>query len=167
MSIYSDADPHYSQVVLLLSGNGATIVDDSIYARVPTSTGGVVTTTAQKKFGGGSLNRPSGNVLLYPTSSDFTLGTGDFTVEFYRYIASNAGTAYNLARANGASAGRWALGESGADKLSWYYLGSAYASAPSVSPTGVWQHCAYSRSGGTAYLCVDGVDDLSGAHTNN
>lgn len=167
MSIYSDADPHYSQVVLLLNGNGATIVDDSIYARVPTSTGGVVTTTSQKKFGGGSLNRASGNTLVYPSSSDFTLGTGDFTVEFYRYIVSNAGTAYNVARANGASAGRWALGESGADKLSWFYLGSAYASAPSVSTTGVWQHCAYSRSGGTAYLSQDGVIVLSGADTND
>ena len=167
MSIHSDADPLYSQVVLLLNNNGSTITDDSLYGRSYSVLGGAVTTATQKKFGGKSLQRPSGNPLRYAASTDFTLGTGDFTVEFFRYLTSATPTTYQVARANGASANRWALGESGTNKLAWWYLGSAIVASPSNSPTGSWQHCAYSRSGGTGYLCADGAVVASIADTNN
>lgn len=167
MSIHSDADPLYSQVVLLLNNNGSTITDDSLYGRAYSVLGGAVTTATQKKFGGKSLQRPSGNPLRYAASTDFTPGTGDFTVECFRYLTSATPTTYQIARANGASAGRWALGESGTNKLAWWFSGSAIVVAPSNSPTGSWQHCAYSRSGGTGYLCVDGAVVASGADTNN
>lgn len=167
MSIHSDADPLFSQVVLLLNNNGSTITDDSLYGRAPSVLGGAVTSATQKKFGGKSLQRPSGNVLRFAASTDFTPGTGDFTVEFYRYVTSSTATTYQLARANGGSAGRWALGENGTNKLSWWYLGSAIVASPTNTTYGVWQHCAYSRSGGTGYLCCDGAVVASGADTNN
>lgn len=167
MSIHSDADPLFSQVVLLLNNNGSTITDDSLYGRTPSVLGGAITTATQKKFGGKSLQRPSGNVLQFAASTDFTPGTGDFTVEFYRYVTSSTATTYQLARANGGSAGRWALGENGTNKLSWWYLGSAIVASPTNTPYGVWQHCAYSRSGGTGYLCCDGAVVASGADAND
>lgn len=167
MSIHSDADPLFSQVVLLLNNNGSTITDDSLYGRTPSVLGGAVTTATQKKFGGKSLQRPGGNVLQFAASTDFTPGTGDFTVEFYRYVTSSTATTYQLARANGGSAGRWALGENGTNKLSWWYLGSAIVASPTNTTYGAWQHCAYSRSGGTGYLCCDGAVVASGADGND
>ena len=167
MSIHSDADPLFSQVVLLLNNNGSTITDDSLYGLTYSQLGGAITSATQKKFGGRSLVRPSGNVLRYAASSNFTPGTGDFTVEFYRYLTSASASSFCVARATGASANRWALGESGTNKLAWYFNGSVIISDPASSATGAWRHCAYSRVSGVGYLCSDGAVVASGADTNN
>ena len=167
MSIHSDADPLFDQVVLLLNNNGATITDDSLYGRGYSVLGGAVTSATQKKFGGRALVRPSGNVLRYAASTDFTPGTGDFTVEFYRYLTAASSTSYQVARANGASSNRWALGESGTDKLAWWFNGSVVRASATTSPLATWQHCAYSRASGVGYLCCDGAVVASGADTND
>lgn len=167
MSIHSDADPLFSQVFLLLNNNGATITDDSLYGRGYSVLGGAVTSATQKKFGGRALVRPSGNVLRYAASTDFTPGTGDFTVEFYRYLTAASSTSYQVARANGASSNRWALGESGTDKLAWWFNGSVVRASATTSPLATWQHCAYSRASGVGYLCCDGAVVASGADTND
>lgn len=153
------SDPYASNVVLLLNGEGGTIVDSSSYARSYSTAGGVVTSSAQAKFGTKSLVRPSGQVLRYASSSDFDLRTSDFTIEFYRYVTASNYNTYQVARANGASSGRWALGErySGSgDILAWYFNGSAIFQSGTLTTYNVWQHCAYSRASGTGYLCLDG-----------
>lgn len=167
MSIFSDDDTFYDSVVLLLNGNASPITDDSLYTRTIGVAGGITQSATQKKFGGGSLHRPSGNALQYTASSDFTLGTDDFTVECYRWVNYHAGGGYAIARANGASAQRWGLGDNGSNKLAWYLNGSAIVADAAASVPQVWQHIAYSRSGGTGYLCCDGVVVASIADTNN
>lgn len=167
MSIFSNDDTYYSSVVLLLNGNASPITDDSLYTRAIAVAGGITQSATQKKFGGGALHRPSGNALQYAASSDFTLGTGDFTVECYRWLNYHGGGGYAIARANGASAQRWGLGDNGTNKLAWYLNGSAIVSDAANSVVQVWQHIAYSRSGGTGYLCCDGVVVASIADAND
>jgi hypothetical protein len=81
-------DPHWDNVVLLLSGNGAdgstTFTDESPVARGNAAiTGNAQVDTAQAKFGTGALFLDgSGDFISFADSADWTFGgTDEFTVE--------------------------------------------------------------------------------------
>ena len=88
-------DPYYANVSLLLnfngSNNGTTFTDSSSSNLVITSaSGSVVTSTVEKKFGtaAGYFTGPY-NYLTVASSSGFTFGTGNFTIEAWVYKTAN------------------------------------------------------------------------------
>lgn len=84
-------DPYWANVSYLLVGNGAngtnTNIKDSSSNNFTTNNfGSTVISTAQSKYGSGSVYfNGAGNYLTVPASSKFNLGTSDFTIEMWMY----------------------------------------------------------------------------------
>ena len=93
------SDPYFNNVVLLLHMNGAnsgtTFTDSSSFARTVTTYGDAKTSTTQSKFNGSSgLFDGTTDRLSVPASSDFNMGSGDFTIETWIYPTTLGGTQY-------------------------------------------------------------------------
>ena len=89
-------DPNFAFNSLLLHGNGTNgstvITDSSGSPKVVTAVGNAQISTAQSKFDGSSIAfDEAGDYLQLPSSTDFVLGTGDFTIEAWLYPLGFAG----------------------------------------------------------------------------
>ena len=128
-----DIDPYFSNVSLLLHGDGAndstTIVDSSPRPKTITTFGGVRISTAQGGFGGSSLYfDETVDYLNAGSADDFNFGTGAFTVEcFINFVLLPGGGQYTgivgtQNSVSSASLNHWWLGiyNSGTPRL---YLG--------------------------------------------
>ncbi|WP_382199044.1 LamG-like jellyroll fold domain-containing protein [Hydrogenophaga defluvii] len=157
-------DPNYSNVSLLLHGNGAnnstTFTDSGPDARTVTRNGtNVVISTTQSKFGGASIYLPggSGDYLTAASNADFDFGTGDFTIEFWAYATKSqpldflnfisSGTTRLLIYLNGGELSFW-------DTTAGVNIQVAY-SWPSGGAS--WVHFAWCRSGTTMRVFANGV----------
>lgn len=170
-------DPQYTNVTLLLPGNGAngstTILDYSKSPQTITANGNAQISTAQSKFGGSSMAFDEvGDYLTVPVSVNMSLGTGDFTIECWvRFAVSTVGNGqgvYQLSNGylNSAvrgpglgvenSVGDWAI-----------YHGTTFTQSGTVPTAGVWYHTAVVRSSGTTKLYVGGTSIISVADTTN
>lgn len=85
---YSDcsSDSKFSNnAVLMLKMDGAdgstTFTDSSVAARAMTAQGSAEIDTAQFKFGGAAGRFNGGGYVTTPSTADFDIGTGDFTVD--------------------------------------------------------------------------------------
>src|SRR5690349_15452660 len=110
------SDPEFSNVVLLLHGDGAdgstTIVDNGPLALTPATVGDVVISTAQSVFGGASLRLPKDDPLSYASNSAFDLSPGDFTIEMWaRELNTSDGSL--LCRRLPSTASGWVVTASG------------------------------------------------------
>ncbi|SDN35795.1 LamG-like jellyroll fold domain-containing protein, partial [Polaromonas sp. JS666] len=158
-------DALIDKVVLLLhgeDGNGSPVIaDSSIYRKSPSSKWGYASaTTAQSKFGTGSISLDSASGGAFGFGPDNTLKlTGDFTIETFvklnaqanlsRYIFGWGGDGWS-----GQPTGYVALDGGGNLVANW--SGGGSITGPAV-PTGVWHHVALSRSNGTWVMHLNGV----------
>lgn len=148
-----------SYTVLMLHGDGSdastTFTDDSGNAHTFTATGNAQIDTAQSKFGGASmLFDGTGDYLAGNADTDFSFGTGDFTIDFW-------------VRMNGTSGERavYSLDASSNVSFDIYFSGAApiFATNGTDRITGgalsntTWYHIALTRSGNDHRLFVDGV----------
>lgn len=90
-----NADPYFSNVSLLLHGDGAngstSIVDSSSSPKTVTAFGNAQISTAQGKFGGASIAFDGSGDYLGTNTSANNMGTAPWTAEcFFRYSGSNA-----------------------------------------------------------------------------
>ena len=93
-------DPYYNDVGLHLRGydaqSGQVFKDYSKYNRTITANGNVAHSTTQKKYGNSSIYFDgSGDYLTVPASSDFSFGTGDFTIEAFVNPSALSSTIYS------------------------------------------------------------------------
>lgn len=156
-------DVYWSRTVFMLKAlptAGATnnFILDSSYTPMPVSKAASVSHGLASPFGGWSGYIPDTTTgVQWPatgTSSAFTLGTGDFTVEFWYKL-----TSWNTATGNSYLMGRdneWRL-QFYQDKV-YFYFGTtaAYGVSPGWEP-GRWYHLAISRYSGLVTIWVDGV----------
>jgi hypothetical protein len=92
-SCQSQADPYFSAVSLLLSGDGANgsqvFTDTSSSPKTVTTYGNTQVSTSVLKYGNGSMYFDgAGDYLSTPASSAFAFGSASFTIEMWYYPVS-------------------------------------------------------------------------------
>ena len=155
------ADP-YTYLLLHMDGdnNGTSFPDSSRFARTMTRGGGVVTSTAQLKFGTASAYFDGSGDYLSNADADIALGAGDFTVDFWLRIAVSQSAGIFDTQTIGGSAGRansifLRYSSSGANvQLSH---NSAYRITSSALSANTWYHVAIVRSGSTTTMYINGT----------
>lgn len=164
---------------LLLHGdgtNGSTATSDSsLYAKVLASNGSAQVSTAQSRFGSGSLYFNGSNSYFSEANDpDFVFGTGDFTIEFFMFLPI-AWTSEPYCSG--------VVGQKLDDNHSGWVIyrdpntpaqvrarigagtGSIDLNSSTTPSTGVWQHWALTKHSGVCTWWVQGVADASGACT--
>lgn len=165
---------------LLLHFNGSdastTITDDSGTSKTVTASGGAALTTSFKKFGTAGLNlSTTDDIITVSSSTDFNFGTGGFTIEAYVYATSWATSGVDdrvLWEGRNAANGGNGIILYDPGSLGWYVyknavLGNTGLGSPSYMQANTWQHVAWSRSGSTSKIFIDGTERASFTDSNN
>jgi hypothetical protein len=97
----------------------------------------------------------TGDYLDSATSSAFTYGTGDFTIEFWAYLTAIGGTPNLIDQRGGTHPSVRPTLYMNSDVLTYYTDGGAKIVGSTLS-TNVWYHIALSRNSGTTRLFVNG-----------
>jgi hypothetical protein len=150
---------------LLLNGNGdnngITITDSSVTAqtirRVHQSSSGPVTSTTQFKYGSASILFNGSNWLDNSSgNSANVLGTENFTIEMWVYLASR-GAATPIFDLDGQI-----LWRVGSDSTSLFIAGGSYNWSPATHvPLSTWTHVALVRENDNVRVYAGGVQRLS------
>lgn len=169
-------DPYFMYNAMLLPGNGTnnaqnnTILDSSTNNFTMTRNGNTTQGTFSP-YGGYWSNYFDGNgdYLNIASNSAFNL-TGDFTIEFW-FCDNGSSLSYPtiIGNVTGWSAGSFSIrynNTGSANKVSVHWNG-ATPSDPFITSTntfssGVWNHVAFTRSGTTCTLWVNGTSQGTG-----
>jgi hypothetical protein len=162
----TNGDPLFNSVSLLLRFNETTgtFIDTSPRPKTLTANNGGATFNALSKWGDGSAFFQGGS-LTTPSNTDFSFGTGDFTIEFWAYPTANtvAGAMINVGYYYDGILFRQ---RSGADSL---YLNSNWVNWDSQTnmPSNVWTHVALVRESGVVAVYANGTRILTWNNTAN
>tara|TARA_B100000963_G_C22459330_1_gene594881 strand:+ start:45 stop:782 length:738 start_codon:yes stop_codon:yes gene_type:complete len=120
-----------------------------------TGLGGANAITGSVFFGNGNGSTAHDHIVTEP-SSDFTMGTGDFTLEGWFFVSSVTPTWQSLI-------GDTLYGDTGGftfyvntNQLNFWKGGASIVSGGTVKAN-TWHHLAYSRASGSNRIFVDGV----------
>ena len=159
------ADLYRTNLSLLMYGNGAnggTVFTDEMghaVNRVGTVT---TTSTAQSKFNGSSIlnTGTGGHININGSGAEFTLGTGDFTVEMWAYLTDISGNCQLLDWRPLSTEGKYpALVVWSSGKLGWHSDTTVNFDSTGTVGTNTWHHIAVTRTGGYIRFFIDGVLD--------
>ena len=167
-------DPHFSNVSLLLHGDGAnnstTFVDSSPSPKTVTAFGNAQISTAQSKFGGASLAFDgNGDYLaLGDVSSQLVLG-GDFTIELFVWFNSLSGF-QSICQSIWNSGGFFLFHHLDHPNKVSFYVNNFSSGVPilvqsSSMATNTFYHVAVTRAGNTFKLFINGVLESSATST--
>lgn len=166
--------------VSLLTCQSTTFIDNSTNAFTITANGNATpkkanpftdtvtgpTPYAEATYGGSAYFDGTGDYLNTPSSAAFAWGTGDFTVELW----FNTQAAFSASRTNiaGTMATGGGLFAPTNTSMNWNSFGVGdIVTAAFVPAVGAWYHLAYSRSGTTGRLFVNGALLVSGTDSTN
>lgn len=151
-------DPYFANVKSLVhfdGTNGSTTITDQIAGHT-WSANAVTLSTAQKQFGTASVYVPGSGSVSAAQSTDFDLGTGDFTLELSVY--ANSVGINNIVIIEGSGASTSPTIYCLANGTLIYYTGAdRITSSSGVITATTWIPVAYSRVSGTGYLFAAGV----------
>ena len=137
----------------------------------PTATiGSAVTTVAQSPFAGGgnsySFSSNINSVITFPASTDWAVGTGDFTIEWFGYQTNTSQFQRVFSVGNYPTI---KIGVSIESSTFYYWANNSYIySSGSSTTTNTWYHWAVVRRSGTTRVYRDGtLRGSSISDTNN
>lgn len=156
---------------LLCNFTNAGVIDNAMMNDLET-VGNAQISTAQNKFGGGSMyfNGTGSTWLNVPPTQNLEFGSGDFTIEMWIYPSDTTRRAIY----HGSDGADWSIAiDYNAQKFniwassngtSWNLI-NADAGGNGIGSitiaTGTWTHVAYVRSGTTWQTYVNGVRDIN------
>lgn len=175
-------DDSYTKALLHMDGSDAstTFTDES--GKTWTANGNAQIDTAQSKFGGASgLFDGTGDWIDTPDSADFTLGSGDFTIDMWLKRGADGVTQYFCGQNNSSAteaSTSFQIALHATNKLySYWFWGSSAGNYETIIGTTTvnvalgWFHVAFVRSGNTLTQYINGVADgtanLTGKTINN
>jgi hypothetical protein len=149
---------------LLLNFTNAGIFDNTGKNNLETVGNAQIDTTT-KKYGTGSLEFDgTGDWLLMPNTPDQQLGTGNFTIEFWVYLATgDIGSARGLV-AKGTSTTGLLVSLDSSQKVVFTYTTSTITSSGAIT-TNAWNHIAVVREGtgsNQTKIYIGGTNDGTG-----
>lgn len=110
----------------------------------------------------------TGDYLAWSPLQNTIFGTGDFTVEFWVNFSNSSGTGfYFLENRNSSQTSTWAFFRNTSDYIEWYTGSSSITSSPTKPSSNVWNHIAYSRSGTTGKMFINGSQVNSTTDSTN
>lgn len=163
----------YTKVLLHFNGaDASTTITDSNSggaAHTWTANGNAQIDTAQSKFGGASgLFDGTGDYVTTPDHADFTLGTSDFTIDFWFKCNAAGGAALFIAGQSDAAATATTISFN-IRRTGDVIQASVFAAAVEFAIAGTtqftnavnigWHHCAFVRTGNVLKLFIDGVQE--------
>jgi hypothetical protein len=147
---------------LLLNFTNAGIIDNAEMNNLET-VGNAQISTAQSKFGGGSMLFDGTGDYLVPngagTNLGFVFGTGDFTIEFWVYFISGLGSDIVLydSRPLSTNGVYPTLYVNSSSQLSYVVSGADRITSGSAFSATQWYHIALCRSGTSTRMFINGV----------
>ncbi len=169
-------DPYFYSVTSLLHGDGTngaqnnTFLDSSTnnftITRNGNTTQGSFSPFSQTGWGNFFNGPNTGSYLRTPVSTDFQLGTSDFTIEFWAFTTSGASdTTVCQTDSGGSGFFGMLLNYHDATNVTWYATsngsswnvinGGVLCTVASIKNT--WTHFAYVRNGNTFTAYVNGI----------
>lgn len=155
----------YTKLMLHMDGvdGSTTFTDSELTPKTVTANGNAQIDTAQSVFGGASgLFDGSGDYLSTPDSSDFALGSGEWTFDM-RLRFNSRGAFNTIASQWPASAGQYNFILTVANtNLLYFFYSTNGTSVSSISvtwnpSTATWYHLAVVRTGNVVKFFVDGT----------
>ena len=158
-------DPYFANISLLLRGDGTngstTILDESFSPKTVTAYGNAQISTAQSKYGGSSIAFDgSGDYLSVPASTQFSLSTVDYTIEFWAYWSSTSGIQVIVECFTGGTGPGWTLYKNSSNRIDLYSGGAVFSGVTSLSGAS-WYYIAVCKSSTNYKLFINGVQDVS------
>lgn len=159
----------YTKILLPFDGtNGSTTITDVNLGGTPntwTANGNAALSTAAAKFGPSSLLCDgTGDYVSAPDSADFTLGTGEFTIDLWFNRQGGNGTRRFMCGqgAGGSTTNAVGIELNGSNVV----VGSAGNGSSVTAVTGTtvitatgWNHVAFVRTGNILKLFINGVQE--------
>lgn len=167
------ADSAFNTNVALLRGDGAnnstSIIDSSASATAWSVSGNARISTAEKRFGTGSIyfDGTSNTKISPPSATPYAFGTDDFCIEFWLFVSVSAAVYYYDSRPNGGGGSYIALFSAAGGNVTMLVNNSAVISSGNFSAN-TWVHFALCRSGTTTRMFLNGTQTGSSyTDTNN
>ena len=153
------------------TNNSTTFTDISANGHTMTAVGNAKHSTTEKKIGASSIYVDGSGDQVHASSahSDFSFGTGDFTIEgWVRWTSSGTDKTFIVNR-NAAGSTHWYTGWNTGYEMHMS-TGSAVLLTSGVdfrAFVNTWKHVAFVRDNGTLRVYLDGVQKNSVANTTN
>jgi hypothetical protein len=156
--------------VTALMASYGTVVSPPGFTNPTSTIGSAVTTVAQSPFAGGgnsySFSSNINSVITFPASTDWAVGTGDFTIEWFGYQTNTSQFQRVFSVGNYPTI---KIGVSIETSTFYYWANNSFRyNSAGATTTNTWYHWAVVRSSGTTRVYRDGtLRGSSISDTNN
>ena len=125
--------------------------------------------TTQSKFGGSSMYFDgTGDYLVAPSSQNYAFVTGDFTVEFWIFLAAGSKSQVILdTRASGPSSNGIAIAIDTSNNPYVYVNSATLFTSSTALSLNTWTHLAVVKSSGTITLYLNGTKPTTGSGSSS